>query len=105
MAGLLLVGSSCWGGPTPHGRRPRSAVGTAIERGEGRGARRAAAARGGARRARPGPGPGGAAAAGPEAAAQAIDLITKQIGADQVAAVIVEPIQGEGGFVVPGQGF
>jgi 4-aminobutyrate aminotransferase / (S)-3-amino-2-methylpropionate transaminase / 5-aminovalerate transaminase len=49
--------------------------------------------------------PSGPADAGPEAAAQAIDLITKQVGADQVAAVLVEPIQGEGGFVVPGQGF
>ncbi|HLU99461.1 MAG TPA: 4-aminobutyrate--2-oxoglutarate transaminase [Thermobifida alba] len=42
---------------------------------------------------------------GPEAAAQAIDLITKQIGPENVAAVLIEPIQGEGGFIVPGEGF
>ncbi|WP_061299899.1 4-aminobutyrate--2-oxoglutarate transaminase [Herbidospora cretacea] len=40
-----------------------------------------------------------------EAAAQAIDQITKQIGADNVAAVIIEPIAGEGGFIVPAKGF
>ncbi|MEH1128889.1 4-aminobutyrate--2-oxoglutarate transaminase [Micromonospora sp. CPCC 206061] len=42
---------------------------------------------------------------GAEAAARAIDLIDKQVGADNVAAVIIEPIQGEGGFVVPAEGF
>ncbi|GLU46567.1 4-aminobutyrate--2-oxoglutarate transaminase [Nocardiopsis ansamitocini] len=42
---------------------------------------------------------------GPEAAAQAIDQITKQIGAENVAAVLIEPIQGEGGFIEPGAGF
>ncbi|MBA9004118.1 4-aminobutyrate--2-oxoglutarate transaminase [Thermomonospora cellulosilytica] len=42
---------------------------------------------------------------GPQAAAQAIDQITKQIGAENVAAVVIEPIQGEGGFIVPGRGF
>ena len=42
---------------------------------------------------------------GPEAAAQAVDLITKQIGPENVAAVLIEPIQGEGGFIVPGRGF
>ncbi|MBB6173027.1 4-aminobutyrate aminotransferase/(S)-3-amino-2-methylpropionate transaminase [Nocardiopsis mwathae] len=42
---------------------------------------------------------------GPEAARQAIDQIGKQIGADNVAAVLVEPIQGEGGFIEPGAGF
>lgn len=40
-----------------------------------------------------------------EAAAQAIDQITKQIGAGNVAAVIIEPIAGEGGFIVPAKGF
>ena len=49
--------------------------------------------------------PTGAANAGREALAQAIDLIEKQVGADEVACVIVEPIQGEGGFIVPGEGF
>ncbi|WP_426507817.1 4-aminobutyrate--2-oxoglutarate transaminase [Dactylosporangium sp. McL0621] len=43
--------------------------------------------------------------AGPDAAALAIGLIEKQVGADQVAAVLIEPIQGEGGFVVPAPGF
>lgn len=42
---------------------------------------------------------------GPEAAAMAIDQITKQVGPENVAAVVVEPIQGEGGFIVPGEGF
>jgi 4-aminobutyrate aminotransferase/(S)-3-amino-2-methylpropionate transaminase len=49
--------------------------------------------------------PTGPENSGTEAAAQAIDTIQKQIGADQVAAVIIEPIQGEGGFIVPGEGF
>ncbi|MEV5558748.1 4-aminobutyrate--2-oxoglutarate transaminase [Nonomuraea wenchangensis] len=40
-----------------------------------------------------------------EAAAQAIDAITKQIGAENVAAVVIEPIAGEGGFIVPARGF
>jgi 4-aminobutyrate aminotransferase / (S)-3-amino-2-methylpropionate transaminase / 5-aminovalerate transaminase len=39
------------------------------------------------------------------AAARAIEVIEKQIGADQVACVVIEPIQGEGGFVVPAPGF
>ena len=38
------------------------------------------------------------------AARRAIDLIEKQVGADNVACVVIEPIQGEGGFVVPGAG-
>ena len=42
---------------------------------------------------------------GPEAAAQAIDQITKQIGPANVAAVVVEPILGEGGFIEPAPGF
>ncbi len=49
--------------------------------------------------------PGGAAASGPEAAAQAIDHIRTEIGATNVAAILVEPIQGEGGFIVPGEGY
>lgn len=40
-----------------------------------------------------------------EAAAQAIDMIEKQIGAENVAAVVIEPIAGEGGFIVPAPGF
>jgi 4-aminobutyrate aminotransferase / (S)-3-amino-2-methylpropionate transaminase / 5-aminovalerate transaminase len=42
---------------------------------------------------------------GSAAAARAIDAITSQVGADNVAAVLIEPIQGEGGFVVPAPGF
>jgi 4-aminobutyrate aminotransferase/(S)-3-amino-2-methylpropionate transaminase len=42
---------------------------------------------------------------GPDAAIRAIDIIEKQVGADNVAAVMIEPIQGEGGFVVPAPGF
>jgi 4-aminobutyrate aminotransferase / (S)-3-amino-2-methylpropionate transaminase / 5-aminovalerate transaminase len=40
-----------------------------------------------------------------EAAAQAISMIDKQVGAQNVAAVVIEPIQGEGGFIVPPEGF
>jgi 4-aminobutyrate aminotransferase/(S)-3-amino-2-methylpropionate transaminase len=40
-----------------------------------------------------------------EASAQVFELIDNQIGAHNVAAVVVEPIQGEGGFVVPAEGF
>ena len=39
------------------------------------------------------------------AAHRATDLIDNQIGAGNLAAVIIEPIQGEGGFVVPADGF
>ncbi|WP_193596773.1 4-aminobutyrate--2-oxoglutarate transaminase [Microbacterium sp. YJN-G] len=42
---------------------------------------------------------------GAEAAKRAITLIEKQVGADNLAAVIIEPIQGEGGFIVPADGF
>jgi 4-aminobutyrate aminotransferase/(S)-3-amino-2-methylpropionate transaminase len=42
---------------------------------------------------------------GEQAAADAIDLIEKQVGGANVAAVLIEPIQGEGGFVVPAPGF
>jgi len=42
---------------------------------------------------------------GPAAAARALDLVEKQVGADNVAALLIEPIQGEGGFVVPAPGF
>ncbi|MDQ1614660.1 MAG: 4-aminobutyrate aminotransferase / (S)-3-amino-2-methylpropionate transaminase / 5-aminovalerate [Actinomycetota bacterium] len=42
---------------------------------------------------------------GAAAAARAIDVIEKQVGADEVACVLIEPIQGEGGFVVPAPGF
>jgi 4-aminobutyrate aminotransferase / (S)-3-amino-2-methylpropionate transaminase / 5-aminovalerate transaminase len=39
------------------------------------------------------------------AAARAIAMIEKEIGADNLAAVVIEPIQGEGGFIVPAEGF
>ncbi|BCB79768.1 4-aminobutyrate--2-oxoglutarate transaminase [Phytohabitans flavus] len=42
---------------------------------------------------------------GAEAAARTLDQVEKQVGAANVAAVIAEPIQGEGGFVVPADGF
>ena len=42
---------------------------------------------------------------GEQAAARALDLVEKQVGADNVACMVIEPIQGEGGFVVPAPGF
>jgi 4-aminobutyrate aminotransferase/(S)-3-amino-2-methylpropionate transaminase len=42
---------------------------------------------------------------GPDAALRAIEIIEKQVGAPNVAAVLIEPIQGEGGFIVPAPGF
>ncbi len=39
------------------------------------------------------------------AAARAIEQIQMQVGARNVAAVLIEPIQGEGGFIVPAPGF
>ena len=42
---------------------------------------------------------------GATAAARALNLVDKQVGADNVAALLIEPIQGEGGFVVPAPGF
>ncbi len=40
-----------------------------------------------------------------EAAGQVIAQIDKQVGATNLAAVLIEPIQGEGGFIVPPPGF
>ena len=42
---------------------------------------------------------------GTDAAKNAISRIEKEIGADQLAAIVIEPIQGEGGFIVPAPGF
>jgi len=42
---------------------------------------------------------------GEKAAARAIRVIESQVGADSLAAVLIEPIQGEGGFIVPAEGF
>jgi 4-aminobutyrate aminotransferase/(S)-3-amino-2-methylpropionate transaminase len=39
------------------------------------------------------------------AAKRALSVIDKQVGAANLAAVIIEPIQGEGGFIVPAEGF
>ena len=42
---------------------------------------------------------------GEDAAARAIDQLDKQVGAGNLACVVIEPILGEGGFVVPAEGF
>ncbi|MGV8858261.1 4-aminobutyrate--2-oxoglutarate transaminase [Rhodoglobus sp.] len=42
---------------------------------------------------------------GEDAAARAILQIEKQVGASNLAAIIIEPIQGEGGFIEPAPGF
>jgi 4-aminobutyrate aminotransferase/(S)-3-amino-2-methylpropionate transaminase len=42
---------------------------------------------------------------GEQAAARAIDVLDKQVGVDNLACVVIEPIQGEGGFIVPAPGF
>lgn len=43
--------------------------------------------------------------AGDVAAAEVISQIEIQIGAENLAALVIEPIQGEGGFIVPARGF
>lgn len=42
---------------------------------------------------------------GAEAAEIALTQIEKQVGASNVAAIVIEPIQGEGGFIAPAEGF
>jgi 4-aminobutyrate aminotransferase / (S)-3-amino-2-methylpropionate transaminase / 5-aminovalerate transaminase len=42
---------------------------------------------------------------GAQAADRAIDMLEKQVGAADLACVVIEPILGEGGFVVPADGF
>lgn len=42
---------------------------------------------------------------GAEAAARTISYLEKVAGAEDLACLIVEPIQGEGGFVVPAEGY
>ncbi|MDO5672523.1 MAG: 4-aminobutyrate--2-oxoglutarate transaminase [Actinomycetaceae bacterium] len=42
---------------------------------------------------------------GAQAAAKTISRMEVQLGAANIAAVVIEPIQGEGGFIVPAEGF
>jgi 4-aminobutyrate aminotransferase/(S)-3-amino-2-methylpropionate transaminase len=42
---------------------------------------------------------------GEEAVKRAIAAIEVQVGAKNVAAILIEPIQGEGGFIAPAKGF
>jgi 4-aminobutyrate aminotransferase/(S)-3-amino-2-methylpropionate transaminase len=42
---------------------------------------------------------------GLDAAGRALEQVERTVGADNVACVLIEPIQGEGGFVVPAPGF
>lgn len=49
--------------------------------------------------------PGGAEACEREALSEVIHKIEKEVGANNVACIVIEPIQGEGGFVVPPKGF
>lgn len=49
--------------------------------------------------------PSGAENAAEEALAALKDTIETQIGAHNVAAIVMEPIQGEGGFIVPPSGY
>ena len=49
--------------------------------------------------------PGGAQACADDALGLALSKIEKEIGAKNIAAIVIEPIQGEGGFIVPPKGF
>lgn len=42
---------------------------------------------------------------GAAAAARTIDYLEKTVGASDLACLVVEPIQGEGGFIVPAEGY
>ncbi|WP_025155897.1 4-aminobutyrate--2-oxoglutarate transaminase [Leifsonia aquatica] len=42
---------------------------------------------------------------GPEAAARTIAYLEKVVGASDLACLVAEPIQGEGGFMVPAEGY
>lgn len=49
--------------------------------------------------------PGGPERCAEEALSRLEELVTTQIGAENVAAIVAEPVQGEGGFIVPAPGF
>jgi 4-aminobutyrate aminotransferase/(S)-3-amino-2-methylpropionate transaminase len=49
--------------------------------------------------------PGGAVRCAEEALRTVTDMIHAQVGEENTAAVVIEPIQGEGGFIVPPEGF
>src|SRR5215813_11913615 len=49
--------------------------------------------------------PGGPARCAEEALSVVTSLIHAQVGEENVAAVVIEPVQGEGGFIVPPDGF
>lgn len=49
--------------------------------------------------------PGGAEKCAQEALDFVIHKMEKELGAKNIAAIVIEPIQGEGGFVVPPKGF
>ena len=42
---------------------------------------------------------------GQDAAERTIDHLEKQVGADALACIVIEPIMGEGGFIVPERGY
>ncbi|MSY31107.1 MAG: aminotransferase class III-fold pyridoxal phosphate-dependent enzyme, partial [Actinobacteria bacterium] len=49
--------------------------------------------------------PGGAHACAEQALELVIHKMDKEIGGKNIAAIVIEPIQGEGGFIVPPKGF
>ena len=49
--------------------------------------------------------PGGAEKCAEEALDFVVQKMEKELGAENIAAIVIEPIQGEGGFVVPPKGF
>lgn len=49
--------------------------------------------------------PGGAENCANEALDVVLHKIEKEIGVNRLAAIVIEPIQGEGGFIVPPKGF
>ena len=42
---------------------------------------------------------------GADAAERTITFLEKRVGASQIACLVVEPIQGEGGFIIPAEGY